>query len=296
MYTKFEEQYINALKNIEDNGIVCVSGRQTNDEVVTRTKRVWGTQFNIDLQKEFPVLRSKHVAVYTAIREILWIMQKQSNNIKDLRGAIWDQWADENGCIGTTYGYNVAKPVRTKSYVYHDQVRYVLGLLEKDPSSRHGVIDIWDGTTIATQNCVPCCFASHWAILDGKLNVCVIQRSADMMIGLPFNVAQYAFLALAFARHLGVEPGMYIHQITDAHIYENQYGTFDDGGVRSDAFQEQMDNWMKIVSGCFHGNVLPYVEFPEDTDFFALTDDNFKVHNYKAPEFCFEDIKYDVTK
>lgn len=112
-------------------------------DVSSERKEHGGVSFTVDLQREFPVLRSKHVAVKSAIREILWIMRKQSNNIKDLIPHIWDKWADEDGCIGKSYGYQIAKPVYHNKWVYHDQVRYVLELLKKDPSSRHAVIDLW---------------------------------------------------------------------------------------------------------------------------------------------------------
>ena len=299
MYKKFEDQYFDAINNILQKGIVCVSGRQTTDKEVTRTKRVWGTQFNIDLQKEYPLMQAKHVAVKSAIREILWIMQKQSNSIKDLRPHIWDKWADENGCIGKTYGYNVGKVTRHNWWVYPSQVHFVLGLLGKDPSSRHCVIDMWDCETLNEQNCIPCCYSSHWAILDGKLNVMVTQRSADMMVGLPFNIAQYAFLCLAFARHLGVGPGMYIHNISDAHIYENQFGNFDTGEGNA-GFSTLMDNHNKVMQGLgpitSRDNFKPEVIFPESTSFWDITDDNFDVEGYKIGTDCFEDITFEVTK
>lgn len=227
MSKSFENQYFDLLDKILKEGTVCVSGRQTDDSHVTRTKRIWGYMFDIDLEKEYPLLYSKHVAVKSAIREILWIMQKQSNNIKDLIPKIWDKWADKDGSIRKTYGYQIARPVNHPLGNFESQVHAVLGMLEKDPSTRHAVINMWDGETLDDNNCPPCCYTSHYTVMDGKLNIAVIQRSADSIIGLPFNIAQYAFLAKAFARHLGLKPGRYIHVITDAHIYENQYGNLD---------------------------------------------------------------------
>lgn len=291
-YVTFENQYFDALKNILKNGTVCVSGRQTNDQKVTRTKRVWGTTFHIDLQKEFPLLRSKHVAVKSACREILWIMQKQSNNINDLIPHIWDKWADENGSIGATYGYQVGKPTYHKIGVYDSQVHYVLDLLKKDPSSRHGVISMWDPNVLDKMNCIPCCYTCHFAILDGKLNLAVFQRSADMLIGVPFNVCQYAFLLLAFARHLGVGPGTYIHTITDAHIYEDQYGNFDTGEM-SDSYKQLMFNYEDIRYAFFD----PEVKFDDgSTSFWDITDHNFEILNYEIGVDCCDDIPFPVTE
>lgn len=292
-YVCFEDQYFAYLKKILDDGTVCVSERQTDDQKVTRTKRIWGHMFEIDLQKEFPLLYSKHVAVVSAIREILWIMKKQSNNINDLLPHIWDKWADSDGSIRDTYGMQVRKPFNHPIGKYPSQVHGVLGILDKDPSTRHGVIDMWDSTTLDNNNCIPCCYTSHYTIMDGKLNIHVTQRSADSIIGLPFNIAQYAFLGLAFARHLGVEPGKYIHTVTDGHIYEDQYGNFDTGEMTAD-FAEFMSN---------HENrpvdhvMKPEVEFDESsTSFWDITDFNFKVKGYKAEVDCCRDIPFNVTK
>lgn len=217
----YEEQYFDGLSKILNDGVVCVSGRQSDSGNEVRTKRTWGVSFTVDLREEFPLLKSKHVAVKSAIREILWIMKKQSNNIHDLRPHIWDKWADEDGSIGKSYGYQVGHVTKHNNWIYNNQVDYVLRLLEKDPSSRHGVIDLWRCDELSEMNLVPCCYTSHFAILDGRLCCMLTQRSGDYLIGVPFNTAQYAFLTIAFARHLGVEPGILIHNISDAHIYES---------------------------------------------------------------------------
>lgn len=294
MQTKsFENQYFDLLDKILTDGTVCVSGRQSDGEKVTRTKRIWGHLFEIDLEKEYPLLYSKHVAVKSAIREILWIMQKQSNNINDLIPHIWDKWADEDGSIRKTYGWQVGRPFNHPLGEFPNQVAGVLGILEKDPSTRHGVIDMWQSETLNDNNCIPCCYTSHYTIMDGKLNIAVIQRSADSIIGLPFNIAQYAFLAKAFARHLGVKPGKYTHFITDAHIYENQFGNFDTG-ERNPGFAQLMENHERYVK---EGIVMtPDVVFSESTSFWDITDHNFDVTGYKAGVDCCNDINFDVTK
>ena len=301
----FEDQYFNALKNILTNGTVCISGRQTDDSHVTRTKRVWGTQFVIDMSKGIlPLMRSKHVAVKGSIQEILWIYQKCSNNVNDLIPKIWNQWADDDGSIRKTYGYQIGKETNAKCGHYPDQTHYVLDLLGKDSSSRHGVFNMWDCETLDDNNCVPCCYTCHFAILDGKLNLMVTQRSADMIIGLPWNISQYAALLLMFARHLGVEPGTYIHNISDAHIYEDQYGSFD--AIDEDA-SNIFDN--ESLTDAFRDLITNYENrdrFPEihatlqlddsSTDFWSITDHNFKIEGYKIWEDCFEDVKFPVTK
>lgn len=292
MSKRFEDQYFDLIDKILKEGTVCVSGRQTDESHVTRTKRIWGYLFDIDLQEEYPLLYSKHVAVKSAIREILWIMQKQSNNINDLLPHIWDKWADEVGSIHQTYGYQIHKPVNHPLGEWPDQVHAVLGMLEKDPSTRHAVINMWDGETLRDNNCPPCCYTSHYTVMDGKLNIAVIQRSADSIIGLPFNIAQYAFLANAFARHLGLQPGKYIHLITDAHIYENQYGNFATNELTPD-FKKLMENHKNFDPDKFS----PKLVFPEGTDFFKdITDHNFDVEGYKIGVDCCEDLTFEVTK
>lgn len=289
----FEDQYFGLLKKILEEGEICVSARQTDDQKVTRTKRIWGHLFEIDLEKEYPLLYSKHVAVTSAIREILWIMQKQSNNIHDLIPHIWDQWADEDGSIGKTYGYQIRRPVNHPMGHFESQVHAVLGMLEKDPSTRHAVINMWEGETLNENNCPPCCYTSHYTIMNGRLNVAVSQRSADSIIGLPFNIAQYAFLGRAFARHLGLRPGKYIHFITDAHIYENQFGNFDTGEMTKDfaVLMENHKNWTGRAA------FAPDVMFDEgSTSFWDITDHNFKVKGYQIGKDCRENLTFDVTR
>lgn len=301
MSKRFEDQYFDLLDKILREGTVCVSGRQTDDSHVTRTKRIWGYTFDIDLGEEYPLLYSKHVAVKSAIREILWIMQKQSNNIKDLIPKIWDKWADKDGSIRKTYGWQIHRPVNHPLGNWPDQVSAVigtkddeLGMLGIDPSTRHCVINMWDGETLDDNNCPPCCYTSHYTVMDGKLNIAVIQRSADTIIGLPFNIAQYAFLAKAFARHLGLQPGRYIHVITDAHIYENQYGNFDTNELNP-GFAKLMQNHKDyLASG---KKMHPNVKFDESSNsFWDITDHNFEITGYKAGVDCCEDISFDVTK
>lgn len=298
MSKRFEDQYFDLLDKILKEGTVCVSGRQTDASHVTRTKRIWGYMFDIDLQEEYPLLYSKHVAVKSAIREILWIMQKQSNNINDLIPHIWDKWADEDGSIRKTYGYQIHRPVNHPMGHWPDQVSAIIGTREKepgmltiDPSTRHCCINMWDGETLDDNNCPPCCYTSHYTVMDGKLNIAVIQRSADSIVGLPFNIAQYAFLANAFARHLGLQPGRYIHVITDAHIYENQYGNFETNKLTED-FKKLMENHKNFDPGKF----APELIFPESTDFWDLTDNNFGVKGYKIGEDCCENLTFEVTK
>lgn len=218
----YEKQYLSILSNIYFNGFED----GTNERTGVATKRLPNQIIKVDLKEEFPILKSKTVMWKSAIEEILWIMRDRSNNIKDLRPHIWDEWADKNGSIGKAYGYQVNNPVRIKVKgeirEYPSQVHYVLGRLKEDPSDRRCIITIWNTRDLEEMNLVPCCHTSTWNLDGGRLNCLLDQRSGDFPVGVPFNTTQYAALTYFFARHLGVEPGILLHVIADAHIYDRQ--------------------------------------------------------------------------
>lgn len=228
MISSYERQYMDALKNIYENGY----SDGTNERTGVATKRLPCIVIQVDLEKEFPILKSKRVFAKTADREIDWIMRKQSNNIHDLNAKIWDEWADEDGSIGTSYGYQVAKPVdiyldpihkTQESYRHYDsQVHFVLDYLKECPNGRWAKIDLWNVQELSGMNLVPCCGMSEYNLDGGRLNCTLVQRSGDMGYGVAFNTPQYAMLIYRFAKHLGVKPGIFTHVITDAHIYANQ--------------------------------------------------------------------------
>lgn len=211
---KYEEQYMNILRNIYSNGY-----EEKNQRTRVKTRRVPHAVIEIDLEEEFPILKTKQVFWKTSAKEILWIMQKHSNNINDLDAHIWDEWADDSGSIGKAYGYQVSKHVHVNGIEYRSQVGYVLSLLSEDPSNRRALIDLWNVDDLGGMNLVPCCFASHWTIIDGRLHCMLFQRSADFLVGVPFNTTQYAILTHLFARHLGVKPGILTHCMSDVHMY-----------------------------------------------------------------------------
>lgn len=222
----YEQQYMDALINIYEHGY--------EDGVNTRTglstKRLPGIVIQVDVEKEFPILKSKFVAGKTALREILWIWQQQSNNIHDLKAKIWNEWTDANGSIGNAYGNQMARPVtiyadpvnKKEFRSYENQTQYILEYLREFPTGRWGVATLWNPSELANMNLVPCCHTSTWNLDGGRLNCTLDQRSGDFPYGVPFNTTQYAELMSLLARDLGVKPGILTHVITDAHIYENQ--------------------------------------------------------------------------
>lgn len=213
----YESQYINNLDEILRCG-----KREKNERTGIVTRRLPSTQITVDLEKEFPILISKKVNWKTAVDEILWIMQKQSNRTDELNSHIWDSWTGEDGTIGKSYGYQVGQRVKRDGLIYDNQVAYILTKLAADPSNRQCVIDMWNVSELGEMNLVPCVYSSVWDIIDGRLNCMVVQRSADYPVGVPFDTTSYAVLTHLFARHLGVKPGKLTHVMADSHIYENQ--------------------------------------------------------------------------
>lgn len=271
---KYEKQYINNLEEILNHGTLSL-----NERTGIRTLRLPSTQIIVDLEKEFPILQSKKVGWKTAVKEILWIMQKQSNVTADLGAKIWDAWTGEDGTIGKTYGYQIAKPVDRNGYHWRNQVEYILGVLGDDQSNRQCVLDMWNVAELGEMNLVPCCYSSVWNIINGRLNCMLVQRSADYPVGVPFDTTQYAALTYMFARHLGVKPGLLTHVMADSHIYENQI----------DGVKKQLEQYHELAS-----TRRPVPEFhikEEVTDFWDMTLGDFVVTNYEPMPA----IKYEVA-
>ena len=208
--SSYEAQYAELSQNIMLHGT-----EEFNERTNLKTKRLPMQTFTV---RSTPILLAKTVYWKSAIEEILWIMQKGSNNIHDLRPHIWDEWADKDGSIGKAYGYQISK---------YEQVKNLLNNLSEDHSSRRGVLNLWNVADLNEMNLVPCCYSSVWNIADGRLNCMLVQRSGDIGLGVPFNTFQYWAILMMFAAHLHVKEGTLMHCIADAHIYENQYEGMD---------------------------------------------------------------------
>lgn len=273
MNKPYEEQYIDNLANILNHGKL-----EKNERTGIKTWRLPSTQIVVDLEKEFPILQSKKVAWKTAADEILWIMQMQSNDIGYLHSTIWDAWASADGTIGKSYGYQAAKPVNKDGHFYEDQVDYILTTLQRDPSNRQCVINLWNVQELGEMNLVPCCYSSVWNIIDGRLNCMLVQRSADYPVGVPFDTTEYAVLVHMFARHLGVKPGILTHVMADSHIYENQY----------DGVKKQLEQYEKLAG---ENRKTPRLNFREDAlkDFWQMGLNDIYLEDYDPmPAIKFE--------
>lgn len=185
------------------------------DGTPVMTKRIPFVVNEYDLSKEFPASTIRPVPFKTCFREIDWIYRQRSNNVNDLKGKIWDSWADKTGSIGKAYGFQVAKPV----YGYDNQMDYVLEEGKKNPTSRRLVIEMWNVDDTKDMNLPPCAHHIQIVIKAKKVNLLLKQRSQDFITANFFNVAEYAILAHMIARHLGLEVGILTHVIGDCHIY-----------------------------------------------------------------------------
>jgi thymidylate synthase len=217
-----DQQYLALVQEVLEHGYY------DNNRTGIPTKKLFGKSFQFDLQQEFPILTTKFVAFKTAVKELLWIYKYQSNDVTFLREQlgvkVWDEWAREDGTIGKAYGYQVAK---------HKQIDKLIEGLKHDPQGRRHIISLWDMADLADMALVPCAFLTMWDVSDGFLNCTLVQRSADLGLGVPFNFTQYAVLVHMIAQVTGLKPGKMIHFMNNAHIYENHFAALEEQLRRS---------------------------------------------------------------
>lgn len=213
---------------------ILENGTDTKGEVVrpkwedgtnAYTIKKFGVVNRYDLRKEFPALTLRRTALKSAMDEILWIYQKKSNNINDLNSHIWDQWADEDGSIGTAYGYTIGEKFEYKGEQI-DQMDYVLKQLKENPYSRRIMTNMYQYHNLATGHLDPCCYSATYNVTKEEgsekliLNMVLNQRSQDVLAANNWNVVQYAILLMMVAQVNDMIPGELIHVIADAHIYD----------------------------------------------------------------------------
>ena len=193
------------------------------DGVQAYTKKQFGVVHQYDLRKEFPALTIRNVGLKSCMKEILWIYQKKSNNINDLGLHIWDEWADEDGSLNTTYGYTVGEKFMFKGHMV-DQTDYVLEQLKNEPFSRRIMTNMYQFKNLATGNLDPCAYSMTYNVTEENgqlvLNAILNQRSQDMLAANGWNVAQYTILLMMIAQVSNMIPGKLIHVIADCHIYD----------------------------------------------------------------------------
>lgn len=220
--SKADVLFVNMCNQILNNGFSS-EGQEVRarweDGSPAHTIKSFGVVNRYNLQEEFPALTLRPTAIKTAVDEVLWIWQKKSNNIKDLKGKIWDEWADENGSIGKAYGYQMGVKYRFAQGEM-DQVDNVLWQLKNTPYSRRIMTNIYNFSDLAEMGLEPCAYSMTFNVTGNKLNAILNQRSQDVLTANNWNVVQYSVLVHMFAQVSGLVPGELIHVIADAHIYD----------------------------------------------------------------------------
>jgi len=211
-------QYEDFLKYVYENGA------EKGDRTGTGTRSVFGGQLRFDLNEGFPLITTKKAHLKSIIYELLWFL-KGDTNIKYLTDngvRIWNEWADENGDLGPVYGKQWRSWEGANGETY-DQVKTVLDLLQNNPDSRRILVNAWNVSDLPKMALSPCHCLFQFYVADGKLSCQLYQRSADLFLGVPFNIASYALLTMMIAQVTGLELGEYVHTFGDAHIYSNHF-------------------------------------------------------------------------
>jgi thymidylate synthase len=192
------------------------------DRTGTGTVSVFGYQIRFNLQEGFPVVTTKKLHLRSIIHELLWFLKGDTNiqYLKDNGVTIWDEWADENGNLGPVYGYQWRSwPTADGRHI--DQITQVIEQIKKNPDSRRMIVSAWNVGEIEHMKLPPCHAFFQFYVADGKLSCQLYQRSADIFLGVPFNIASYALLAMMVAQVCNLHPGEFVHTLGDAHLYSN---------------------------------------------------------------------------
>lgn len=210
------KQYLDLLKHVIDTGV------EKSDRTGTGTISVFGYQSRFDLSEGFPVLTTKKLHLKSIIHELLWFLTGDTNikYLQENKVRIWNEWADENGNLGPVYGYQW-RSWPTPDGRHIDQISQVVDSLKNNPDSRRHLVSAWNVGQIDQMKLPPCHILVQFYVADGKLSCQLYQRSADIFLGVPFNIASYALLTMMMAQVCGLKPGDFVHTLGDAHIYLN---------------------------------------------------------------------------
>lgn len=210
------QQYLTLLQHILDNGV------HKTDRTGTGTQSCFGYQMRFDLQKGFPLVTTKKVHLKSIIHELLWFLKGETNisYLKEHGVKIWDEWADENGELGPVYGKQW-RSWEGKDGKVVDQVSDLIRQIKSNPDSRRLIISAWNVADLPEMALMPCHTIFQFYVANGKLSCQLYQRSADVFLGVPFNIASYALLTMMIAQVCDLEPGEFIHTFGDVHIYSN---------------------------------------------------------------------------
>ncbi|HWW25834.1 MAG TPA: thymidylate synthase [Caulobacter sp.] len=253
-----ERQYLNLLADILDNGV------QRGDRTGTGTLGVFGRQIRFDLSKGFPVLTTKKLHLRSIIIELLWFLRGDTNvkYLQDNGCKIWDEWADENGDLGPVYGKQWRSWAAPNGQSI-DQIANLIEGLKTNPNSRRHIVSAWNPADVEDMALPPCHCLFQFFVADGKLSCQLYQRSADVFLGVPFNIASYALLTMMVAQVVGLKPGEFVHTFGDAHLYLNHL----------DQAREQLRREPKP---------FPTLKMADKRDLFAFEYEDFQLEGYEA--------------
>ena len=253
------KQYLDLLRHIQDNGT------NKEDRTGTGTLSYFGHQMRFDLSDGFPITTTKKTHLKSIIHELLWFLSGDTNvkYLKENGVRIWNEWADENGDLGPVYGYqwrHWRKPDGSEI----DQIAQIVEDIKTNPDSRRHIVSAWNVADLDDMALPPCHSFFQFYVADGKLSLQLYQRSADVFLGVPFNIASYSLLLLMMAQVTGLKPGTFVHTLGDVHIYKNHMDQV--------ALQLQREPFP-----------LPTMRLnPEVTDIFDFKYEDFTLENYQC--------------
>ena len=268
-----DKVFVSNIKDILENGFSDENlpvRPHWEDGTPAHTIKKFGIVNRYNLQEEFPILTIRRTYIKSAMDELLWIWQKKSNDIHDLKSHVWDSWADEKGTIGKAYGYQLGVKHKYKEGMF-DQVDRVLYDLKNNPQSRRIMTNIFVHQDLSEMALYPCAYSMTFNVSGNTLNAILNQRSQDMLAANNWNVVQYSILVYMLAQVSGLVPGEFVHVIADAHIY---------------------DRHIPIVKEIIQNEQFPAPKFslnPEIKDFYKFTTDDFTLENY-----VYNKKKYDI--
>jgi thymidylate synthase len=212
------QQYLDLLQHILDKGT------DKSDRTGTGTRSVFGYQMRFDLSEGFPMVTTKKLHLRSIIHELLWFLKGATNiqYLKENGVSIWDEWADENGELGPVYGKQWRSWEGADGQV-HDQIKDLIAQIKKNPDSRRLIVSAWNVADLPRMALMPCHTLFQFYVADGKLSCQLYQRSADVFLGVPFNIASYALLTLMVAQVCDLKPGDFVHSFGDVHLYNNHF-------------------------------------------------------------------------
>ena len=253
------QTYLDLLKHI------IAHGTDKSDRTGTGTRSVFGYQMRFNLKEGFPMVTTKKLHLRSIIIELLWFLKGETNirYLKENGVSIWDEWADEQGELGPVYGKQWRSWTSADGKV-HDQITDLINQIKKNPDSRRLIVSAWNVGDLPYMALMPCHTLFQFYVADGKLSCQLYQRSADVFLGVPFNIASYALFTLMIAQVCGLEPGDFVHSFGDVHLYNNHMAQAE--------LQLSRDSFP-----------LPIMKLnPEVRDIFSFTFEDFTLEGYQS--------------